>query len=91
MSAAGAMRATGRLVRPGKSRAQRVVPAHDLCQAALRARGRSAAPAAEGKGQVELGQSRELPLDPQHVLLHNGDRLADRLPSLGAISSAGLV
>ena len=28
-----------------------------------------------GKGQVELGQSRELLLDPQHLLLHNGDRL----------------
>ena len=83
------MRATGRSPAPGKSRAQRVVPAHDLGQAPLE-RGDVQRPLQPiGKGQVELGQSRQCPARSSACAPAGWTPAGGHLFRTRAISSAG--
>jgi len=60
---------------PCKRRAQTVMPAHDFSQTPLESPDVERALQSPGVGQTELRQARQLPLDAEHVLLDDGDRL----------------
>ena len=74
---------------PGKSHAQGIVPAHDLRQALLERRHVERPLQTIGVWHIELGQSWQFPLDPEHALLGDGDRLASRLLPRAQSRSAG--